>query len=882
MNDSPSVDPEQRAPLLPDNWRALSPLVDVVLDAPVERRAALLDELSGDDASKRAALQRLVAECEREAPLLDHHAAARFDALLAEIPDAPLPDVLGGRYRIERELGRGGMARVYLARDLKHARLVAVKVIRPELAASLGRDRFLREIRIAAHLHHPNIVALYDSGDADGVLYFVMPYEEGPSLRERLARDDMLPVAECVRVLRDIARALAYAHDRGVVHRDVKPDNVMLSGGAAVVADFGIAKAVSVAQGDTALHTLTQAGAGLGTAAYMSPEQAVGDPSTDHRTDINSFGCLAYELFSGKPPFHDLPIHLIIAAHVGTTPVPVTNVRADVPVAVAQLIARCLEKNPAARPQQVKELMVALDDLSTIAAPALPTRRRLSRAVVAALSLAGTLGIGVASYLVTRTPSPAAASAHELTVAVLPLLSQDGDSARVNLSYGLSDEIAMTLFRRRGVRVVSRLGVGNYRGQRDVDVRKIGQDYGAQYLVMGSLYEVGGRLRVLAKLVDVTDGAIVWADQFDRTQNDLAGVRDEIAKAVGDSLQSRAGVPVDSRLVAPKVSSCSNPDAYRLTVLAQGQLKRRAQSVRESVELYRQATQLDTLCADAYAGLSLALALTPMFHNTVSWKDVVAEATSAADHALRLNQTLALPHVAKGIVLDYAWDWDRAETEFKLAMPLSSSEDVEPQIQYSRHLTHVGRIAEARQLLLAARSVEPASAVVTSLLANSYFHAGQLDSAVVDIKRAFQNDPTNQTTLSFGLLIRFAAGDTAAVRDLVKRSPLSSVVAFYVLGAMGDSATAMKRLRDLESARPKPVMTETARAWIMLSVGDTAQALAALERATTAHEIWPQRQLVMYPVYDVIRGSDRFKALLRRMNLPIELASPVVRRRARQ
>ena len=232
-------------------------------------------------------------------------------------------------------------------------------------------------------------------------------------------------------------------------------------------------------------------------------------------------------------------------------------------------------------------------------------------------------------------------------------------------------------------------------------------------------------------------------------------------------------------------------------------------------------------------------------------------------------------------MLDYALEWDRAENEFKLAMPLSDPADVEPQIQYSRHLTQVGRLAEARRQLLTARSVEPASAVVTSLLANNYFDGGQLDSAVVDIKRAFQNDPTNQTTLTFGLMIRFAVGDTAAVRDLLKRSPPTSVPALYVLGAMGDSATAMKRLRDLESAQPRPVMTETARAWIMLSVGDTAQALAALERATTAHEIWPQRQLVLYPVYDIIRSSDRFKALLRRMNLPVDLASPDVRRKAR-
>src|SRR6185295_19765252 len=212
-------------------------------------------------------------------------------------------------------------------------------------AASLGRDRFLREIEIAARLRHPNIVPLYDSGDAEGTLYFVMPYEEGPSLRSRLATAGPLPLPEAVNVLRDVARALQYAHEHGVVHRDIKPDNVMLSGGAAVVADFGIAKAVTAAQATGPSGTLTQAGSGIGTPAYMAPEQAVGDPSSDHRADIYSFGCLAYELLTGKPPFHDMPAFQIIASHVGVAPKPVMETRPDVPPGLATLVARCLEKN---------------------------------------------------------------------------------------------------------------------------------------------------------------------------------------------------------------------------------------------------------------------------------------------------------------------------------------------------------------------------------------------------------------------------------------------------------------------------------------------------------------------------------------------------------
>ena len=343
----PPVSPdEERATPLPEQWKELEPLVDAVLDAAPADRSALIAQLSGGDAAKHAALSRMIAECDATTPLFYTPAPERFAQLLDEAPEQQLPEILGDRYRIERELGRGGMARVFLALDMKHNRPVAVKVIRPELAASLGRERFLREIAIAARLRHPNIVPLYDSGDTDGVLYVVMPYEDGLSLRQRLARGTALPASEYVSVLSDVARALSYAHDQGVVHRDVKPDNVMLSGGAAVVTDFGIAKAVSVAQGDStgATTTLTQTGSGIGTPTYMAPGQAVGDPGTDHRADIYAFGCVAYELITGLPPFHDLPMHQLVAAHVALLQVPIREVQADVSERLAALVMRSVSR----------------------------------------------------------------------------------------------------------------------------------------------------------------------------------------------------------------------------------------------------------------------------------------------------------------------------------------------------------------------------------------------------------------------------------------------------------------------------------------------------------------------------------------------------------
>ena len=350
-----------RESLLPDDWGELSPMVDRLLDTPPAERSSLLDELAEGNATRRAELERLVTECERDMQLLERPAIERFPQLLEEHAGPPLADVLGGRYRIERDLGRGGMARVYLAHDERESRMVAVKVIRHEVASQLGRDRFLREIEISARLRHPNIMPLLDSGDTGGRLYFVMPYEEGQSLRVRLDTAPRPSIAEGVGILRDIARALAFAHGHGVVHRDVKPDNVMLWRQSAIVADFGVAKALTDAVAELHIGTPTQSGVVIGTPAYMSPEQAMGDPAIDHRADIYAFGSLAYELFAGVPPFTGANKIEIISAKLTKPLTPLAKHRPDVSGALARLIARCLTLDPQGRPARATELLEVLE-----------------------------------------------------------------------------------------------------------------------------------------------------------------------------------------------------------------------------------------------------------------------------------------------------------------------------------------------------------------------------------------------------------------------------------------------------------------------------------------------------------------------------------------
>ncbi len=273
-----------------------------------------------------------------------------------------LAAALEGRYRIERELGAGGMATVFLAHDEKHDRKVAIKVLRPDLAASIGSERFLREIRIAAKLTHPHILPLHDSGQADGLLYYVMPYVEGESLRDRLSEHGELPLPDAVRLIREVADALAFAHKQGIVHRDIKPDNVMLTEGHALVTDFGVAKALSDAQES---QKMTALGVAVGTPAYMSPEQAAADPNVDHRADLYALGAMAYEMLSGRPPFEGESTQTVLAAHVTVPPDPITRHRPTVPDWLADVVMRCLEKKPADRWQSAAELREQLDAFTT-------------------------------------------------------------------------------------------------------------------------------------------------------------------------------------------------------------------------------------------------------------------------------------------------------------------------------------------------------------------------------------------------------------------------------------------------------------------------------------------------------------------------------------
>ena len=440
------------------------------------------------------------------------------------------------RYEIEREAGQGGMATVYLARDLKHDRQVAVKVLRPELAAALGGDRFTREIRIIARLSHPHILPLHDSGEMGGYLFYVMPFVEGESLREKLQRDGRLPIHEALRILREVVDALAYAHSHGIVHRDIKPDNVMLSGRHAIVADFGVAKAVSAAGGEK----LTTVGVALGTPSYMSPEQAMGEGDIDHRSDIYAVGVLAYEMLTGEPPFDKKTAQAMLSAQVMEQPEEITEKRSNVSPGLSHLIMRCLEKDRADRWQTAEELLPQLETLATPSGDMTPTDTQPikvtpvakihSRRVFVGSAAAAIIVLAGAGTLLLRGSGAGGAIER---IAVLPI--QDLSGSDQVFTDGVHDALITALAQANVVEVVSRSAVMRYRGTTEKTV-DIARDLGVQALIEGTVFRSGDRMRINVQMVDPTTQRHLWTQTYERDVNDVLSVQDEVVRAIAEEL----------------------------------------------------------------------------------------------------------------------------------------------------------------------------------------------------------------------------------------------------------------------------------------------------------------------------------------------------------
>jgi serine/threonine-protein kinase len=469
-----------------------------------------------------------------------------------------LLSALGGSYTIERELTGGGMALVFVGQDHDLDRQVVIKILPPELAASVSAERFRREILTVARLQHPHIVPILKSGEVDGLPYFVMPFVDGESIDIRLRRSGTMGVRETVAIMKDVARALAFAHERGVVHRDIKPGNVLLASGSATVTDFGVAKALSSARrsGEKAGNGLTNTGMSLGTILYMAPEQAAGDPNIDGRADIYSLGITAYEMLAGTAPFASLGPREMLTARLTLPPPALSTVRKDVPTGLERLIAKCLAIDPADRPQTATALVEALEDPETLSgsfksAPTLARHgRRVKRMVIGTLALIGAIVVGTGVYAKIHKGGASAMAesswrrpANLGVIAVLPFVNLAADSSNSYLATGVTNAVAGKLMKTAGLRV---LAPGRPRSVRRRSDTASTASVDARLVLEGTVERVGDRLRVTARLSSTADDVMQWADVYDRDVKDIFAVEDEIADAIVASVTSMAGQPTDS------------------------------------------------------------------------------------------------------------------------------------------------------------------------------------------------------------------------------------------------------------------------------------------------------------------------------------------------
>ena len=645
------------------------------------------------------------------------------------------------------------MATVYLAHDLKHDRDVAIKVLRPELASSIGPERFQREIRLAAKLTHPHILPLFDSGDANGLLYYVMPNVSGQSLRDRLERERMLPVAEAVRIASEVAGALEHAHRQGIVHRDIKPDNIMFQDGHALVADFGIGKAVS----DVRSETLTDTGMSIGTPAYMSPEQASGE-AVDARSDIYSLGCVLYEMLVGEVPFTGTSVQAVIAKRFIQTPADVAGLREGIPGPVARAVQRALARAP-------------MDRIDTAAA--------------------------FATMLAEPDHAPAAAAAPARSIAVLPFANLSGDKEQEYFSDGLAEEIINLLAHIPELKVTARTSAFSFR-DKEQDIRAIAASLGVSTVLEGSVRRSGNRIRVTAQLIAAADGSHLMSERYDREMADVFAMQDEIALAITSALRIKL------------TPGSTGPGRYIPTVPAyEAFLKARYHEARvtpESMErsrhYYEQAIALDAGFALAHVGLAYYYMLLTNFGRSAA-HEVVPRMRESVRRALAIDPTLPDAHIMSAYIAGfYDLDWREADRQFSLMIAQQTltgpyralygvflyftgrSEEaiafVEPLIEESplevwpmmnRHayLQGAGRYEEALAQLEKVLDLNESLPVARVSVAMLEADRGRLDAGLAAARRAYADAPWYPDTIATLAGLLHQSGDVEGARSLAQQ-----------------------------------------------------------------------------------------------------------------
>ena len=742
-----------------------------------------------------------------------------------------LAPALAGRYTLERELGRGGMATVWLADDLKHHRKVAIKVLRPELGALLGADRFAREIRIAAGLNHPHILPLHDSGlvpasaGEGDLLYYVMPFVAGDSLRRRLAREASLPVDEAIRLIRQVAAALHHAHLQGVIHRDIKPENILLHEGEAMVADFGIA----LAAGAAADERLTQAGLMVGTPEYMSPEQAAAERELDARSDVYSLACVLYELLAGEPPHSGASARIVIAKRF-TEPVPrVRRLRPAVPVAVEQALMRALAVEPSER---------------------FPTAAAFAEALV--------------------TPAERAGASRPPSVAVLPFLNLSADPDNEFFADGITEDVIAQLSKIRSLKVISRGSVMGFK-QREQNLYEIGVALDVETLLEGSVRRAGDRVRIVAQLLDAATSRHLWAETYDRHLTDIFAIQTDVALQIAAAL--RAELSRDERTRIHREPT-ADVQAYQLYLQGRHCYTRYTEeSIRKGIDYFKEAIAGDPEYAMAHVGAALAYAelAAGAGGGTLRPDEAYHEGMEAVSTALSLDPDLGEAHAVLALLrMVHDFDWAGAEAEFKLALELSpGAADIYD--HYGWLCGAMERYDEALALVRRAQELDPLTHRAD--VASTLLRAGRYEEALHAALRAIEFDPEYgraRSTLGWAYLksgmpdqglaelehaVRVAPGNTLYLAQLGQAYGLS--------GRAEQAREVLGRLEDMSRER---YVSPYHMAYVYTGLGEDDAAIGCLERA------YEERGGSVYGVkgsflFTSLRPHPRFRALLAKMNL---------------
>jgi serine/threonine-protein kinase len=683
---------------------------------------------------------------------------------------------LADRYTIERELGRGGMATVFLAHDRKHDRRVAVKVLDPELARTVGPDRFLREIRTIAALQHSHILGLIDSGEVSGTTYYVMPFVDGGSLRDRMVRESQLAVAEAIRITSEVAAALDYAHRHGVIHRDIKPENILLTGeGEVLVSDFGIARLIGSAD-----EALTRTGISLGTPAYMSPEQATGDRSVDARSDIYALGTVVYEMLAGEPPFSGPNAQAVIAKRFSTMPTPVRVVRPEIPEQIEAAVERALARSPADRFASAAAFAAALvageagrPAAATVAVTAPSTARTRRTLPVTLLAMVIGFAIGLGVLFAWRRDHGHGTETEVRRIAVLPFENL-GDTSEAYFADGVSDAVRSKLTTLAGLAVIARTSSIQYRGGSKAP-REIASELGVRYLLTGAVRwakspDGKSRVQVSPELIEITDGAPEsrWAQPFDAALTDVFQVQADIARKVGEALGVALGAGARKALAdRPTQNVAAYDDFLRGEAIYVARGAADPASLLKAESWYASATAKDSAFALAWAQLSSVLT------SQYPWDpspDRARRSREAAERALRLSPDLAegersLAEHLDQIVNDAAGALTAARRAHELnpgdADALGLLANLEPSDSGMMHL---------RQ----ARDLDPRSVVTAIRMSTALLYRRQYDEAWSEAERGLAFAPANPSLVMNKIRVRLAHGDRAGAQEVLQDALLRS------------------------------------------------------------------------------------------------------------